>query len=74
MHTWKLRFQIFLQQDKDPDQNCISDIPVNSNEESQSIPVEVQVKEHVLKPDNSDGQRLVVSIPILQLNKVNLFM
>jgi hypothetical protein len=72
MHTCKLKFQIFLQQEKDPDQNFISDIPVNSNEDGQSLPVEMQDKEHILTSDNSDDQRLVVSIPVLQLNKLKL--
>jgi hypothetical protein len=63
MPASKLKFQIFLQQEKDPDRNCISEIPVSINEENQSLPVEVQVKEH--RSDNSDDQRSVVSIPLL---------
>jgi hypothetical protein len=65
MPASKLKFQIFLLQEKDPDRNCISEIPVSSNEEDQSLPVEVQVKEQILRSDNSDDQRSVVNIPIL---------
>jgi hypothetical protein len=64
-HASTLKFQIFLQQEKDSDRNCISEIPVSSNEEDQSLPVEVQVKEHILRSDSSDDQRSVVNIPIL---------
>jgi hypothetical protein len=65
MPASKLKFLVFLQQGKDSDKNCISEIPVSSNEENQSLPVEVQVKEHILRSDSSDDQRSVVNIPIL---------
>jgi hypothetical protein len=65
MPTSKLKFHIFLQQEKDPDRNYISEIPVSCNEEDQSLPVEVQVKEHSLKSNNSNDQRSVVTISIL---------
>jgi hypothetical protein len=65
MPASKLKFQIFLQQEKGPDKNCISEIRGSSNEEDQSLPVEVQVKEQILSSDNSDGQRSVVNIPLL---------
>jgi hypothetical protein len=48
---------ILLLQDRNTKTKRISEIPVSSNEEDQGIPVEVQVKEHTLKPHRSDGQR-----------------
>jgi hypothetical protein len=57
MYTLNLKCRILLLQERNPNRKCISEIPVSNNEEDQSLPVEVQVKEHTLKTDNNDDQR-----------------
>jgi len=57
-----LIFYILLLQEEDYNRKCVSEIPVKSNEENQSLPVEVQVRELMTKSDNSVNQRSVVSM------------
>jgi hypothetical protein len=52
----------FLLQEEDCDRKCVSEIPVRSNEDDQSLPVEVQVRELMTKSDSSVDQRSVVSM------------
>jgi hypothetical protein len=56
MPTLNLKCHNFTQE-RNLNRKCISETPVSSNEEDQSLPVEVQVKEHTLKADRSDDQR-----------------
>jgi hypothetical protein len=72
MHALNLIFHILLLQEEDCDRKCISEIPFKSNEEDQSMPVEVQVRELMTKSDKSVDQRSVVST--LFCNKMKLFL
>jgi hypothetical protein len=64
-----LIFHILLLQEEDCDRKCISEIPVKSNEEEHSMPVEVQVRELITKSDNSVGQRSVLSTAFSNIKK-----
>jgi hypothetical protein len=55
-------FYILLLQEEDCNRKYVSEIPVKSNEENQSLPVEVQVRELVTKSDSSVDKRSVVSM------------
>jgi hypothetical protein len=57
-----LIFHILLLQEEDCNRKYISEIPVKTNEENQSLPVEVQVRELVTTSDNSVDKRSVVSM------------
>jgi hypothetical protein len=56
-----LIFYVLLLQEEDCNRKCVSEIPVKSNEENQSLPVEVQVRELLTKSDNNVDHRSVVS-------------
>jgi len=60
---------VLLLQEEDCNRKCVSEIPVKSNEENQSLPVEVQVRELLTKSDNNVDHRSVVSK--LFSNKMN---
>ena len=62
MSALNLIFHVFLLQEEDCDRKCVSEIPVRSNEDDQSLPVEVQVRELMTKSDSSVDQRSVVSM------------
>lgn len=62
MHVLNLMSHILLLQEEDCNRKYVSEIPVKSNEENQSLPVEVQVRELMTKSDNSVDQRSVVSM------------
>lgn len=60
MPALNLIFCILLLQEEDCNRKCVSEIPVKSNEENQSLPVEVQVRELLTKSDNNVDHRSVV--------------
>lgn len=62
MLALNLIFHILLLQEEDYDRKCVPEIPVKSNEDDQSLPVEVQVRELMTKSDHSVDQRSVVSM------------
>jgi hypothetical protein len=62
VHVLNLMSHILLLQEEDCNRKYVSEIPVKSNEENQSLPVEVQVRELMTKSDNSVDQRSVVSM------------
>lgn len=61
MPALNLIFDVLLLQEEDCNRKCVSEIPVKSNEENQSLPVEVQVRELLTKSDNNVDHRSVVS-------------
>lgn len=62
MPALNIIFYILLLQEEDCNRKYVSEIPVKSNEENQSLPVEVQVRELVTKSDSSVDKRSVVSM------------
>lgn len=62
MPALNLIFHILLLQEEDCNRKSVSEIPVKSNEENQSLPVEVQVRELMTKSGKSVDQRSVVSM------------